>query len=209
MHKVGLINKDDKLILKDFANDLAMEIDFVKQIKSLRAKKLAGENLLKAIGKKNKNLKIYDLTAGLGRDSLLMALAGYDVVMVEKNKLIFQMLNHAYEKLAREDNLLAKKISLINEDNYKFVKNMSVNKDILFYLDPMFAARVKTAKVKKEMQIMQQICEKTDNLEGLINLCLTKAPLVLKRPKFASDVINIEPHHIIFGNKINFIVFKP
>lgn len=209
MHKVSLINKDDQLILKDFANDLAMEIDFVKQIKSLRAKKLAGENLLKAIGKKNKNLKIYDLTAGLGRDSLLMALAGYDVVMVEKNKLIFQMLNHAYEKLAREDNLLAKKINLVNEDNYHFVKNMSLNEDILFYLDPMFSARVKTAKVKKEMQIMQQICEKTDNLEGLISLCLTKAPLILKRPKFASDVINIEPHHIIFGNKINFIVFKP
>jgi 16S rRNA (guanine1516-N2)-methyltransferase len=208
VHQVKLIKRGSNFILKDFSNELEMEIDFVKQIKSIRARKLAGENLLKAIGKKNKNIKIYDLTAGLGRDALILALAGYEVVMVENNHLIFTMLDAAYKKLIEEDKMLAQRISLVKEDNYNFVSRLSVGENILFYLDPMFPDRIKSAQVKKEMQIMQKICDKTNNLEKLLNLCLTRANVVVKRPKFSKEKLNLIPHHVIKGNKINFMVFK-
>lgn len=121
---------------------------------------------------------VYDLTAGWGQDSLLMASAiihnNGRVHMVERNLIIAALLQDALrrvrliseqlpltglnsEKAAQLSNCLSLECKdgkdVIDSDSAKFLPP-----DII-YLDPMFPIRKKSASVKKNMQILHSLLE--------------------------------------------------
>ncbi|MBT5827854.1 MAG: class I SAM-dependent methyltransferase [Alphaproteobacteria bacterium] len=206
-HEIKLIEIEHKLYLHDVTENLKINIDFVKFCNSNRGKSLKKEGLVKALGKISDDMHIYDLTAGLGRDAMVMALLGHQVTMLEQNKLLYEMLSAAQHDLANsayQD--VAKNLTLLNQDSKEFCANLTYCKTNIFYLDPMFPMRSKSAKVKKELQILQKICATENKLENFIELVKSKGKVVLKRPKFAPE-LKVKAHHIIKGSKIDFYVF--
>jgi Putative SAM-dependent methyltransferase len=127
---------------------------------------------------------IYDLTAGWGQDSLLMALVimhkNGKVHMVERNRVIAALLEDALRRIRliseqlpspnsnRENaSLLSNCLSLECMDGNDFIgsaRARSLPPDVI-YLDPMFPVRKKSASVKKNMQILHSLLERQTAVE--------------------------------------------
>jgi hypothetical protein len=141
-------------------------VDFFPPAKSRLGKRASGESgrdlLIKAVGLPNRcmsDVTIYDLTAGFGQDSLLMAKSGAGkVYMVERNPVLTCLLKDALRRLVvlteancirdpirREASDLADRLHLIHDDGLN-VANALLTADIesrpeIIYLDPMFPER--------------------------------------------------------------------
>ncbi len=165
------------------------------------------ENLLKAVGKFSEHITIYDLTAGLGRDTVILARHGFKVRAFEKNPVLFALLQKAHQELlASKYQEIAKKITLINQDSLEFLAKHQPGETEIFYIDAMFPERKKSALVKKDMQFLQQLVGDNDNAAELLQAAQPFGKTILKRPKTAPPLSS--PHHIVKGSKIIFYIYS-
>ena len=188
-------------------------VDFVPPSNSRLGKRFQGQSgidlLIKAASPNDKI--VYDLTAGFGQDSLLMAQGGATrVVMVERDPIVAALLSDALRRLkliashgdiadrqtqrARD---LVEKIALENaRDAREVAKSIVAEEELkrpdICYIDPMFKSRKKTAAVKKNMQILHRLLgsQEIDDLVSLQNeeellkaaWSLARERVVVKRP---------------------------
>ena len=150
------------------------------------------EGLLKAIGldKYSLPLHILDGTAGLGTDAYIMAAMGCQVSMVEKSPIMAALLNDGLKRGINSADPLQKsylqRMTLHFTDvisHLKGIEKSAIKPDVI-YLDPMFPAREKSAKVKKDMALMQKLLPANDNVAEMLDMALRTAGkrVVLKRP---------------------------
>ena len=114
-------SKDDALeVAWGPANKLAkmerpFRIDFTSPQAQRRQRECNRELVVKAIGKPD---LVVDFTAGLGRDASLFAAAGLKVVCVERNWVIYQLLQDALRRLSLEgDEDMARRMVAMNVDS--------------------------------------------------------------------------------------------
>jgi 16S rRNA (guanine1516-N2)-methyltransferase len=172
---------------------------------------------------------VYDLTAGFGQDSLLIARAGAKrVCMVERNPIVAALLADALRRLIvlsekscdESTRILALSLSeclsLKCQDGKQVIETLLDQTELLdtpdiVYLDPMFPARKKSASVKKNMQILHSLLgsEEIDvasrqNEEELLLQEAYKAAkvrVVVKRPINAPPIGNgIRPSYELLGS---------
>jgi 16S rRNA (guanine1516-N2)-methyltransferase len=134
--------------------------------------------LVKAVGPKRvaspKNARgaiVCDLTAGLGQDSLVLALSGAaHVHMVERDPIVAALLEDALRRLrllSMASDLgsqaglalaLSERLTLHVGDGKSVIQNLQSNGELIrpdiVYLDPMFPPRTKSAAVKKGMALL-------------------------------------------------------
>ena len=79
----------------------------------------------------------------------------------------------------------------------------------VIYLDPMFPHKEKSALVKKDMQILQDIAEQDTDADALLHLALTIATnrVVVKRPSTAAFLADIKPQPSIKTKKHRFDIY--
>lgn len=183
-------------------------IDFLSPTWHFRLKQasLRKEALARAIGiRPRENPTLIDATAGLGRDSFLLAALGYHVILLERSPIIHALLDDALRR-ARIASPIVDRMSLLERDAIHYLANQSAD---IVYLDPMFPEREKSAKVKKEMIILQQLLGKEAETDELLNAalaCATKR-VVVKRPRLASPIANQSPSFSLTGNSCRFDVY--
>ena len=75
--------------------------------------------------------------------------------------------------------------------------------------DPMFPERSKSASVKKEMQILQQLLGADLDTVQLFEQALRVATdrVVVKRPRIAPLISEMKPHHVVEGKASRFDVY--
>lgn len=170
-----------------------------------------GDLLVKAVSPSPED-HIWDLTAGLGQDAFLLAVAGArHVSMVERNPVVATLLEDALRRLRvlseqSEDNVtraktrdLSNRLSLQHSDGIDVARKLHHSNvastdeapDIV-YLDPMFPTRKKTASVKKSMQLLHGILKSQDTDENTrledemsllrLSLDVARRKVVVKRP---------------------------
>lgn len=168
-------------------------------------KNLSNELIIKTIKSIKQKEHIIDVTAGLGKDSFIMANFGFSVTLIEHNYILATILYFAYLQ-----SLLPCK-NVIFEDSIKFLKNNDIKYDII-YFDPMFN-NTKTALPKKEMQIIQTIQKKFhenydfENFKK--NLLKNKNKILIIKNKITVDPIPDKiPHFIKKGKLIKFSVYN-
>ena len=154
-------------------------------------------------------LEVLDLTAGLGRDSILMALAGFNVTMLENNPYLAIILN--YLSINFHDQL---KLTIQYINNREYLQKNSQKYHVI-YFDPMFADG-KNSLAKKDMQLIDLMIKSADNFstadnEEVFNLarahCLHK--LVVKRDNKQQCVVSKpEPTYAKSGKTIRFDVYQ-
>jgi len=109
---------------------------------------------------------------------------------------------------------IAARLHLIHTDAVSYMQSLSEKeKPDVIYLDPMFPDRKKSAKVKKEMQVLQALLghETPLETEKLFEAALNCAQqsVVVKRPKLAPCISQkLKPHHILQGKTCRFEVFS-
>jgi len=160
---------------------------------SLQLDGLKQHPLRQAIGTKRRNCLIYDLTAGLLKDSLSLAMLGHRVVAVEQHPLVFAISTQAVQSLQITHPELA--LQLYHASAEDFINNTPMRPEII-YLDPMFPTRSKKALVKKPMQLLQAIVgHQAQDYSALLELACQYATskVIVKRPNHGEPLAGRKP----------------
>lgn len=188
-------------------------IDFLSAEATYRRKFGGGKSQLiaKAVGiKPGFRPYVVDATAGLGRDSLVLASLGCTIQMIERNPLIATALKEGLENAAQHAEMaeIIARMQLYAGDAISWLHNTPTSPDIIS-LDPMFPPRDKSALVKREMQIFHHIVGKDNDAHLLLEAALKKAiyRVIVKRPRKAPSLGNITPSFKLEGASTRFDIY--
>ncbi len=212
-----LLVGDQGLFIQKIGSESRVSADFSNKSFTYRIRSNQSELLLRAIGsKKNHTLRVIDATAGLGRDSFVMANLGCYVVSCERNLVISEMLDQAIKIAIRSnDSWLAgpaSRISLQRMDVRKIGKEVLSGVNAI-YLDPMFPEKKSSAAANKEIEMLKAMLgdenSDTDSIE-LLEWALDQQieRVVVKRPIRAELLGGRSPSHQLFGKTIRYDVHQ-
>lgn len=188
-------------------------IDFLcgKMLYRVKQAGLRKELLARAMGLKPSDYpRIIDATAGLGRDSFILASLGFQVTLMERSPILHALLQDALER-ARQDSSLSPiidRMQLLHKDAINALKQCSPPPHII-YLDPMFPERQKSASVKKDMAFMQHLLGKDEDANQLFEQALACAcyRVVVKRPRLAGNLAERKPSFSLLGKSSRFDIY--
>lgn len=189
----------------------------------MRHRRLGGHNELlgRAVGVGKKTpLRVLDATAGLGRDSFVLADLGCEVLLCEREPVMAAMLEWGLRAAAASDDPwlrgVLRRMALHVGDARDVAPNRLGEIDVI-YLDPMFPAGDGRAGVKKEMALFQQVLGRgdaqrddgQDDAAALLEWArgTAAARVVLKRPRRAAHLAGQDPSHSIGGRAVRFDVY--
>lgn len=189
-------------------------IDFLSKKMRYRIKQasLRKELLARAIGfKPQDHPKIIDATAGLGRDSLILAALGFEIIMLERSDLLYRLLQDALKRAQQDADManITARLSLVHADACVWLTQRHENKPDVIYLDPMFPERKKSAQVKREMQLLQCLLGNDDEGHTLLQTAISCAAsrIVVKRPRLAPYLAALAPQFQIMGKTSRFDIY--
>ena len=193
--------------------EVELKIDFVTGAVGhrLRFGGGRGQDLAKAMGLRGgKTPMIVDATAGLGRDSFLLASLGAQVILIERSEkmhaLLVEGMNRA-ENEGGEFRQIIGRMSLMKGDAKDLIPELS-GEAIL--IDPMHPPRQKSALVKRELRQVREIVGTDDDAADLVRIALAHAQnrVVLKWPAKADPIDGLKAcTHQILGKTTRYDVF--
>lgn len=187
----------------------ALRGDFTHMLPRLKGGSLSQELLVRAARIKGAAgpLTAVDATAGLGEDSLLLAAAGFQVTLFERNPVIYELLRDALRRARGVPELaeVVGRMELLHGDSVQGMAALAAPPDVIL-LDPMFPARQKSALVKKKLQIIQKLESPCGNEGELLLAAVAANPkkLVIKRPPKGPYLAGIKPDYSTGGKAARF-----
>jgi len=210
--QLGLQRVSDKKINPFYIDFLSSKLRYRLQQVGLKKELLA-----KALGCKPKDQPtIIDATAGLARDSFILASLGFKVTMLERSPVLHVLLADALERAANDAIIgpIVARLTLIHAEAAEWLQSLSLTpgtdpKPLIIYLDPMFPERQKTASSKKEMVFLQELLGKDDNSQTLFEAALAcdAQRIVVKRPRLAKSITTLAPQFSLIGKSSRFDVY--
>ncbi len=193
----------------------AVVVDFASDALTFRRLHGGGrkEAIAKAVGIKGQYCPtVLDATAGLGRDAFVLASLGCSVQMFERSNVVAALLSDGLARAAHQDELmnwLPQRMTLIRGQSQQVLANWTQGDVDVVYLDPMFPHRKKSALVKKDMRLFQQLLGPDEDADSLLGpaLQVAKKRVVVKRPESAPYLDHREPNMAIKGKKHRFDVY--
>ena len=181
-----------------------------------RRKSGHNEPLGRAIGVKgDKRPKVFDATAGLGRDAFVLADLGCSVTLSEQSAPLCYLLEQARELalMSANDKVVeaVSRMRVLRGDS----RQQAVEGFDVIYIDPMFPERGKTAAVKKDLATvpaLQAHSSVANAPEDLVVWAMAQPVerVVIKRPVKAPVLGTVKPSHSITGKTVRFdVMVKP
>ena len=195
------------------ANPAELIVDFTEGAVAHRLKFGGGRSqaLSRACGlSKGQIPSIVDATAGLGRDSFLLASLGAEVKLIERSKYLHKLLE---EGIARARDVgypfsdIVNRMTLLHGDARDVLPALAPD---VVLVDPMHPPRGNSALVKIKMRQLRQIVGADhDALEVMkVALYVAKKRVVLKWPLRADPMPDLKTYsHQILGKSTRFDVF--
>jgi 16S rRNA (guanine1516-N2)-methyltransferase len=177
-----------------------------------------GQMIAKAVGiKAGCYPKVLDATAGLGKDSFVLASLGCLVTMLERSPIVQALLGDGLaraELFAREQDAellsVIQRMQLVTEDSRIYMDSLAAADfpDVI-YLDPMFPERNKSADVKKEMAAFHEVVGKDEDADALLPLALARVNyrVVVKRPRKAPFLNAQTPSYQLEGKSSRYDIY--
>jgi 16S rRNA (guanine1516-N2)-methyltransferase len=167
--------------------------------------------LLKATGvSKAQHPTVIDATAGLGRDSFLLATLGVKVTLLERSAEVHDLLQRGLEAARATSEELAEivaRMTLVHGDAREILPGLQAD---VVMVDPMHPPRRKTALVKKEMRLLRQLVGTDPDVLELMQAALASScrRVVLKWPLRADPIAGLrQPSYQIMGKTVRYDVF--
>lgn len=213
--------KGQRLYLVEAETQLETSVDFSKWWDKLcKTNGLSSKSLIaRAIGHSTKEKKtIWDLTAGLGKDSLVLAGLGHQVIAFEKSKLVSELLKNGHRVDCENDNNQLKdslkNLKIQYADALSFLNSSFENPKVIF-LDPMYPEKRKASLPKKDMQVLQRFLnEPAEDLKEQTLQLLDKSlevaseRVVLKRPPHAVTIMKERLTHSYASKSVRFDMYS-
>lgn len=192
-----LLQQADRLVLCQAGPDAPgpVFVDFVAGRAAHRRKFGGGRGqpLARAVGlKKGWTPRVLDMTAGLGRDAFVLATLGCSVAMLERSAVVHALLADGLRRARQDPEVgeIAARMRLCCLDGRDYRPDSPGEPSDVVYLDPMYPHREKSAKVKKEMRLFQQLLGEDRDSDDLLDRALEIAchRVVVKRPVKAPPI---------------------
>ena len=149
---------------------------------------------------------VFDATAGLGRESMILAHAGAAVTAFERQLPVWLILRDALNR-AQGSRYFPFALPVLHSRGTIKDYAGDLRPEVIYY-DPMFPERGGSAQVKKDMFVFQQVIgEDRDTelfLEAALNMAVRR--VVVKRPSYAPPVTaaGIERSYFVDGGQCRF-----
>lgn len=207
----GLVVRFDAAGVSLEQGGLSMRADLTSMLPRLRPDRLNRELLVRAAKIKGAHtpgsLRVVDATAGLGEDSLLLAAAGFEVLLFERDPIIAALLADSLRRAREHPQLTeaADRMRLAGPDSVAALPGMEPAPDVV-YLDPMFPERRKSAAVKKKFQLIHQLERPCEDQDALVAAALAAHPrkVVIKRPIKGPYLAGIKPSYSLSGKSVRY-----
>lgn len=209
----GLELRRDEQGLALVADGVELRGDFARMLPRLRPDRLSKELLVRAARVRGVEKPVaVDATAGLGEDSLLLAAAGFSVVLYERDAVIAALLEDALAR-ALDDSRLAdvtSRMTLVKGDSARLLAGMDTSPDVVF-LDPMFPERRRKAATNKKLQLFQRLERPCDNEMELLQAAMATYPrkVVVKRPLKGPYLAGVKPSSSLMGKVVRYDIVVP
>lgn len=190
-----LFHEEDVLFLHNFAHEFKpLAIDYLEKEFQKRWRSLGGSDLLvKAIGVKKGVRTVCDLTCGLGYDAFLLAtLDTLEVTTCERNPVVAELVMNALLRVKEMGRFEDFPLYFYFGNSAEFLRRAGEKAFDCVYLDPMYPREAdKSAKQKKEMQLLRDLVGKDEDAESLFALAWASAKkrVVVKRPDDAESLV--------------------
>lgn len=204
--------------VEDGKRPLCIQADFVAGKTGFRLGQAVGRKqpLARAVGAHKKlPLQVIDLTAGLGRDAMVLAVVGCQVCLFERQPVVAALLEDGFRRAlvdARLAEILKENIDFHPEDGMSWLRQHigSLNRPVVYY-DPMFPKRDKSSLVKKEMRLFQQLVGEDEDVEQIFSelLQMPLGRIVVKRPRHAETIGAEPPSHQIISKSTRWDIYLP
>ena len=189
--------------------------DFSYMIPRLRQTNLGKELLVRAAklkGFAGTPLAV-DATAGLGEDSLLLAAAGFNVILCERDPVIAALLNDALSRASKEPGLAktVARMELYTGDSAVLLRSVQINPQVV-YLDPMFPEKHKKhALTNKKLQLFQKLESPCSDETTLMQAAFGASPqkIIVKRPLKGPYLAGIKPSYSFAGKVVRYDCYMP
>ena len=206
------------LEMRDLEQNVAIHVDFIAGTLAHRRQYGGGKNqpLGKAVGlKPGVTPSVLDATAGLAKDAFVLATLGCPITLIERSPFVAALIQNAIERASTDEffiPLLQNGFELIHANAIEYISTLTENKkpDVI-YLDPMYPEKIKSARVKKNMQILQKLLGQDEDTEQLLNIAqhCAKKRVVVKRPKGAEYIGGIKPAFDVASKNTRYDVYLP
>lgn len=170
-----------------------------------------GQDLAKAMGfRASRTPMVVDATAGLGRDSFLLASLGAQVTLIERSEIMHELLVRGMKRAASEGGQFREIISrmtLISGDALDLLPQLAAD---AILIDPMHPVRKNAALVKQELRQVRELVGPDNDAADLVRLAIEHARnrVVLKWPAKAAPIEGIKKcSHQIIGRSTRYDVF--
>ena len=210
---VQLLQNEQGLCLSDGTVELCA--DFSHLLPRIKPQKLSAELVVRAAkirDAKHEPARVVDATAGLGEDSFLLAAAGFQVDLYERDQVIARLLEDGLKRALAHPSLspIASRMTLHVEDSITALQALDYAPDIVL-LDPMFPERQKSGSVKKKFQLLGRLEQPCTDEEELMNAALLARPkkIVVKRPLHGPYLAGRIPSHSYSGRIIRYDCILP
>ncbi|MBE0510692.1 MAG: class I SAM-dependent methyltransferase [Gammaproteobacteria bacterium] len=173
-----------------------------------------GQTIARAVGLKGgANPRVLDATGGLGRDAFVLASLGCTVTLLERSAVVAALLEDGLARAQQDPEIgpwIGQRMHLIHADALAWMAALT-EPDFpeVVYLDPMFPHRGKSALVKKEMRLFQQLVGADADADSLLAAArrIALKRVVVKRPDYAPPLANCPPSMSIEGKKHRYDVY--
>ena len=174
-----------------------------------------GQDIAKAVGVTGAyKPSVIDATAGLGRDSFVLATLGCRVFAQERNPVVAALLADGLARGISDPEIsdIVSRISLTFGSSHELLVPAEAVQDSpdIVYLDPMFDHDPKqTAQVKKDMQAFRQIVGQDTDADDLLQRALdcARCRVVVKRARKAEPMAGRKPSYALTGKSNRFDVY--
>lgn len=209
----GLELRRDEQGLALVADGVELRGDFARMLPRLRPDRLSKELLVRAARVRGVEKPVaVDATAGLGEDSLLLAAAGFSVVLYERDAVIAALLEDALARALDDSRLadVASRMTLVKGDSARLLAGMDISPDVVF-LDPMFPERRRKAATNKKLQLFQRLERPCDNETELLQAAMATYPrkVVVKRPLKGPYLAGVKPSSSLMGKVVRYDIVVP
>ncbi|HBE15888.1 MAG TPA: hypothetical protein DCY72_06585 [Ruminococcaceae bacterium] len=183
--------------------------DFARMLNRVTKGRLHHEMLVKIAKTKTEQPIAIDAAAGMGEDSFLLAAAGYEVYLFERDKVIAALLRDALRRARQDDRLreIVGRMRLIEGDSIERMPKLDIKPEIV-YLDPMFPPRKKSGLIQKKLQLIQKLEQPCADEQELFDAAVSLRPkkIIIKRPLNGALLADQKPSYTVKGKAIRYDV---
>ena len=197
------LNDDAWELLSSNPEERPIRLDFERLRTNLKATlySLRDQPLFRALGcKGGVRPTVWDVTCGLGGDSMLLLLFGCKVISSERHPIPALMLLRAYTNFTHQ--LKENWTLCLDEEDHS-------DKAQVIYFDPMYNCPESSALPRKEMRIFREFVGVDQDAVAVAKRLLEKnRRLIIKRPPKSAPLIE-NPSFEQEGKAVRFDVYLP